>query len=423
VRKFYWFVSYLLLPVALIHLGLKSVRLPVYAKRWRERLGYYRDAATADVIWLHACSVGEVEASIALIRALQQRYPGNSLLVTTTTPTGSACVIREFGDAIQHVYLPFDAPCAVNAFFSQFKPRLAIIVEKEIWPNLFLRCQHQAIPLILVSAMLSERSFRRYLRCQRLFNPVFQAISKVGSQTGLVAKQFEQLGVEPDRIKVTGNLKFQRIVSAHMKQQALQLRAKLFGARPIWIAASTHDNEEVMLLDRLKLLQSKIPDLLLIIAPRHPHRGVSITGYCKQNSISCVSRSSGLLCQSKTSVYLLDTLGELMLFYGVSDLAFVGGSLVDVGCHNLLEPAAWGLPILFGQSVHNCEQVALELLANNAAIQVANADQCINSVQELLFNQNVGGEIGKNAKAYIDAHQSELGATMAMIDSEFLSSR
>ncbi|MEE9424047.1 MAG: 3-deoxy-D-manno-octulosonic acid transferase, partial [Methylococcales bacterium] len=226
-----------------------------------------------------------------------------------------------------------------------------------------------------------------------------------------------QLGVASERISVTGSLKFERTVSEQLKQRAVQLRQQLFPTRSIWIAASTHENEENLLLDRLQQLQTNNPNLLLILAPRHPHRGISIVNYCNQQSISCVTRSSGLSCQSDTRVFLLDTLGELMLFYGVADVAFVGGSLVTVGCHNLLEPAAWGIPMLFGRSVHNCEEIATELVASNAAVSVVDADQCIDTVQALFSNQALCREMGANAINYFNKHQDTLEKTVGIIES------
>ncbi len=417
MRKLYALLGYLLLPLVLINLALKAWRLPAYRQRWQERLGFYNKTASPGVIWLHACSVGEVEASIPLIGKLQERYPTIPCLVTTTTPTGSSRIIDEFGETIQHVYLPFDISFAINVFLTRFQPRIAIIVEKEIWPNLFFQCDDRNIPLLLVSALLSERSFHRYLHWQSLFKPVFQTISRIGAQTDLDAKQFNQLGIESRRISVTGSLKFERTVSEQFKQRAVLLRQQLFPTRSIWIAASTHDNEEILLLDRLQQLQTNNPDLLLILAPRHPQRGISIVNYCNLQSISCVTRSSSLSCQSDTRVFLLDTLGELMLFYGVADVAFVGGSLVKVGCHNLLEPAAWGIPMLFGSSVHNCEEIATELVASNAAVSVVDADQCIDTVQVLLSNQAMCREMGVNAINYFNKHQDMLEKTVGIIES------
>ncbi len=418
MRTLYSLLWHLFLPVVLIHLTFKTRRLSAYATRWRERVGIYNVDIYPNVIWLHACSVGEVEASIPLIHALQKHHPALSFLVTTTTPTGSCRIIDEFGNTIQHVYLPYDIPFAVNSFLTRYKPQLAIIVEKEIWPNLFLQCRDRGIPLLLVNAMLSERSLQRYLRWQCLFKPVFQAISKVGSQSAAIASQFKQLGVAPDCIQVTGSLKFQRTVSEQLKHQATQLKQGQFGSRPIWIAASTHDNEEVLLLDRLYTLQSAIPDLLLILVPRHPQRGESIQRYCEKKSISYVTRSSGSACQPDASVFLLDTLGELMLFYGVAELAFVGGSLVNSGCHNLLEPAAWEIPIIFGNSVYNCEEIASALVANNAAKRVVDADQCIETVQELLSDRQYCRIMGNNAKNYIESHRSQFENTVAIVDVE-----
>ncbi len=416
MRKLYALLGYLVLPFALIHLAIKAWRLPVYSQRWQERLGFYTKTISPGVIWLHACSVGEVETSIPLIRKLQEGYPKTPCLVTTTTPTGSSRIIDEFGESVQHVYLPYDISFAVKAFLTRYQPRMAIIVEKEIWPNLFFHCDDRNIPLILVSALLSERSFHRYLCWRSLFMPVFQTISRIGAQADIDAKHFNQLGVASERISVTGSLKFERTVSEQLKQRAVQLRQQLFPTRNIWIAASTHDNEEILLLDRLQQIQTNNPDLLLILVPRHPQRSINIVNYCNQQSISCVTRSSGLSCQPDTRVFLLDTLGELMLFYGVADIAFVGGSLVTVGCHNLLEPAAWGIPMLFGSSTHNCEEIATELVANNAAVSVVDADQCIDTVQTLLSNKAMCREMGDNAINYFNKHQDTLENTVKIIE-------
>ena len=416
MRSLYSLLSYLLLPAALTHLVFKAIRDPAYVNRWYQRLGFYRGRSCACSLWLHACSVGEVEASIPLIHTLQQHYPAASYVITTTTPTGSARITSEFGDTVQHVYLPFDVSIAVNAFLNHFQPALSIVVEKEIWPTLFFCCKKKSIPIVLVNAMLSSHSFRQYRNWLGLFKPVFQTISKLGAQTDQVAKRFVQLGVAPECIRVTGNIKFMRIIQEQQKQQAIALKQQLFSTRVIWIAASTHENEERLLLDRLLALQSVIPNLLLVLAPRHPRRSTAILRYCESLSISCVSRSSRQLCSSSTQVYLLDTLGELMLFYGVADVAFIGGSLVDVGCHNLLEPAAWGIPIVFGTSVYNCKDIASGLMGSDAAQSVSDADQCIAVVKNLLQNPAQQHTMGENARNYFNKQQNQITLTLELID-------
>ena len=367
---------------------------------------------------MHACSVGEVESCIPLIHALKHSYPNYACLVTTTTPTGSSRVIDEFGDGIQHVYLPYDVGCVVNTFLNRFKPKIAIIVEKEIWPNLFLQCKKKGIPVVLVNAMLSNRSFRQYQNWHQIFKPVFSSIGGVGVQSSKGARQFECLGVYSDRISVTGNLKFQRKPTVDDCQQSRKLKQSLFGNRPIWIAASTHDNEEALILSRIQDLQSNIPDLLLIIAPRHPNRGSIIERYCQKTAISYITRSSGKACLNNEAVFLLDTLGELTDFYGLSDVAFVGGSLVDLGCHNLLEPAAWGVPVVFGSSIFNCEEIASHLVANNAAKSVNDVDDCIAKVKELFLDQTKRRLMTENAKNYIDKNQGQLAKTIEIIRHE-----
>ncbi len=417
MRIIYVLVGYLILPVVLIYFAMKAMRLPGYSRRWQERFGFYEDVAFTGGIWVHACSVGEVETSIPLIRELKHRYPNFPLLITTTTPTGSSRIIDEFGDTIQHVYLPFDFAFAVNAFLARFKPVLAIIVEKEIWPYLFLCCKCRDVPVVLVSAMLSKRSFDRYLNLQWLFKPVFQAISKVGAQNETVAMQLQQLGMHPNSISVTGNLKFHRTISRQQQQKALQIKQQLFGTRPIWIAASTHENEEALLLERLPELQAVIPNILLILAPRHPQRGKSIEQYCKSNAIPIISKSSGMVCPTNTSVFLLDSLGDLIDFFGTADIAFIGGSLVDMGCHNILEPAVWGIPVVFGPSVYNYEEISNDLIENNAAKQVDDADHCATMILELLLDDDLRQTIGLNGKEFVSLRQGQLNKTMEIIDS------
>ena len=416
MQKVYALVGYVLLPAALAHLALKSARSPVYTRHWRERLGWYRGPACAKKIWVHACSVGEVESCIPLIHALQQRYPDFSCLMTTTTPTGRERVNNAFADTVECVYLPFDATFAVKSFLSRYQPVIAVIVEKEIWPNLFLQCKQNGIPLVLVSAFFSARSFRRYHCWHVIVKPVFQAIDRVGSQTALAARQFRQLGVNPASISVTGNLKFQRAVSERQRRQASQLRQRLFASRPVWIAGSTHEHEESWLLERLPDLLSAIPDVLLVLAPRHPQRVSVIEDVCEQKAIACVTRSSGLPCTDNTHVFMLDTLGELMDFYGAADVAFVGGSLIDHGCHNLLEPAAWGIPIVFGASIYNCEDIATGLVAAGGAVSVDNADQCALIIRELLLDADKSEKMGNNARQYLLTQQGQLENTLKMID-------
>lgn len=366
-------------------------------------------------LWIHACSVGEVESVLPLIRSLQEQLDDHSLLVTTITPTGAARIKAEFGSSVQHAYLPLDSPLSVYAFLSRFKPKRAVIVEKEIWPVLFLACQHKKINLVLVNAMVSEHSFVRYCRWNCIFNPVFQAVSNVFAQSRKDASRFERLGVSSDHIHVAGNLKFQKQIPVDLQNQAKQLKQQLFGDRLIFIAGSTHDNEEALILQSLRQSILSFNDLVIILAPRHPQRCADITRVCQENGLSEVIRSSAQPMPCDQSVFILDTLGELFLFYAMADVAFVGGSLVDIGCHNLLEPAMLGVPVLFGPSIGNVENIAKDLVNQHAAIQIMDADQLNHELHRLLHDQRKRMELGNRAKEYVDSHHAASKKTVDTI--------
>jgi len=360
---------YLLAPLVLVRLLWRGLRAPDYLRRWPERFGHIRPAVGAQVIWIHAVSVGEVQAVVPMVRALLDRYQQYSLLVTTATPTGSAQVTELFGDHVAHVYAPWDLPGAVARFLERVRPGLAIVMETELWPNLFHACRQSAIPLLLVNARLSERSLAGYSRFRTLIGATLAATSEILAQSGQDARRFEQLGAGSRKITVSGNLKFEQQLPPDLAGEAAELRRQWGADRPVWVAGSTHEGEDEVLLDVLRRIRKRLPDCLLVLVPRHPERFESVARLARQRGYRPVLRSSHVDCAPDCHVVIGDTIGELLQFYAAADVAFVGGSLVHAGGHNLLEPAAAGIPVLTGPHVGNFVEIT-ELLVNAGACRI-----------------------------------------------------
>lgn len=416
MRLLYSALFYIATPFLVLRLWLKGRSNPAYRRRWRERFGLqsYVEAPQGSV-WLHAVSVGETEAAAPLIDALRDDYPGVPLLVTTTTPTGSARVSALFGDSVHHVYLPYDLPDAVSRFMDGYRPRLAIFMETEIWPNLFAGCAARNIPLVIVNARLSERSCRGYQRLAVLVKATLSAVHAIAAQTAADATRFAGLGVPEARLHVLGNLKFDRTPAADAREQGQVLRSRLFGNRPIWIAASTHPGEEQQILAVQQKLLTRHPDMLLILAPRHPERAAQVAGLLQDSGMRYVRRSDDRPCPTDCPAYLLDSLGELNAFYAAADIAFVGGSLVPTGGHNILEPAALGLPVLFGPHMSHFADIAQRLLETEGAIQVPSSDHLLEQLERLWQNAPASKQLGARASEFVVKNQGALQRHMALL--------
>lgn len=367
-RLLYTLLFHALLPLVLMRVALRALRAPGYGRRLGERFGRFRGAPPPGGIWLHAVSVGEVQAALPLVRALRRQYPELALTVTTMTPTGSARVRELFADDVFHVYAPWDLPWAVAAFLRRTRPRLVIVMETELWPNVIHACRHRGLPVLLANARLSRRSARGYARIGALSRPMLGALSAVAAQAREDARRLLALGVPAERLQVTGSIKFDVQVDAALRQRAARLRADL-GARPVWIAASTHEGEEDILLNAQRRLQQDAPDALLILVPRHPERFERVAALVAAAGFVCSRRSVAGPVTARTEVLLGDTMGELLLLFGAADMAFVGGSLVPRGGHNPLEPAAWGLPVLAGPSDFNFREIN-RLLREAGALRI-----------------------------------------------------
>jgi 3-deoxy-D-manno-octulosonic-acid transferase len=372
MRLAYIILSYLLAPVYALYWLFRGLAEKAYWDRFGQRFGFGYPCLPPGTIWIHAVSVGEVQATAPLVRQLAKRFPERQLLVTTVTPTGAARAQALFGDAVAYSYIPYEAPFAVDRFFAAVKPGMALIMETEIWPNLYRACGKRNIPLVLVSARISPRSVGKYQRWLPLFRETLSFGIVIAAQSEADAERFRLLGASPQRTSVTGNIKFDIELPEDLQDKGAKLRSEQFGVRPVWMAASTHDGEEDQLLDAHARLRKSLPDAMLILVPRHPDRFSSVAANLSRRGIKYVTRTQGVHCTPDTEVFLGDTMGEVPLFYAASDIAFVGGTLVPVGGHNLLEPAALGLPIVTGPHLFNTEDIAEMFSSVGASLLVRN---------------------------------------------------
>ena len=359
-----------------------------------------------------------MQACAPLVGVLRQRYPELPLTVTAVTPTGAARARALFGNAAQVRYVPFDLPGAVRRFFARVQPRLAVIVETELWPNLYRECGRRRVPLVLASARLSARSAGRYRRLGALFRDTLSQAAVVAAQGTLDAERFQALGADPASTHVTGNLKFDFQLPPRTVERGARLREQYAPARALWVAGSTHGGgEEQALLEAQRRVRALHPEALLVLAPRHPQRFAEVAALLHQAGASFVRRSQGAAAAAQTcEVLLLDSLGELLDFYAAADVAFVGGSLVPIGGHNLLEPAALGVPILTGPYNSNSEEIARLLIAGGAAEIVRDAATLGARVSALLANPEARVRIGAQGRASVDSNRGALGKLLGLIE-------
>lgn len=384
IRLLYTLLVGLLLPLALLRLWLRGKGNPDYRQRWGERLGLVPVLTEKKRLWVHAVSVGEAIAAAPLVRAWRVAHPDWAVLVTTTTPTGSAQVRRQFGDSVEHCYLPFDLPWMVAMFLRRSRPTLAVVMETEIWPNLYAGAQHRGVPLLLANARLSDKSFKAYACLRWLVGPTLRRVALVAARGAQDAERFVALGAVPGQVEALGNLKFDLERSPAVVAAGQAWRDWLGRGRPVWIAASTHPGEDEQVLIAHRVLLQAQPQALLVLAPRHPERAGAVAELIERNGLQALRRSSlsaapglpsdDLASPADRCVLVVDTLGELMNFYAACDIAYVGGSLVPNGGHNPLEPLVLGLPVLSGPQVFNFREVYAELQALPAVTMVDSAE-------------------------------------------------
>ena len=415
-RFLYSAFFYVLLPAVCLRLLWRSLRAPAYRRRWLERFGYFKLSDEKKIIWLHAVSVGETIAAAPLVKSLQATYPAYDLMITTMTPTGSDRVRALFGDSVEHCYAPYDLPGAVARFLDKLKPEMLIIMETELWPNTIAACHKRNIPIVLANARLSEKSFQAYKRVRPITQLMLKQLTLVAAQHSDDAQRFVSLGLPKEMISVTGNLKFDLHLDDQIKQKALVLRRQwqLDDNRPIILAASTHIGEDEQILDAFGLIKRRLSKVLLVLVPRHPERFQSVASLCRRAGFS-VSRRSNQQLISSTDVVLGDTMGELMTFYGAADIAFVGGSLVPTGGHNIIEPAIWGLPVVCGPHMFNFADASKLMIEGGGLLQCEDAKQLAETWLTLLGNQDYRISTGKAAQNVADFNRGALVSLLSLI--------
>ena len=403
MRFVYVLFAYLLAPVVCGVMLWRGVRDRSYWRNFGERFGFGPGPDAAGSIWVHAVSVGEVQAAASLVTALRERYPDLPLVVTTVTPTGAQRARELFRQGVLVRYVPYDLPGSVRRFFDRVRPRVAIILETELWPTLYHECGKRRVPLVLASARISPRSVGRYRRLAGLFRETLSHGIVIAAQSDGDAERFRSIGANPGKTHVTGNIKFDFTLPEDIVPRGADLRARYAGDRPVWVAGSTHEGEEDIVIEAHRAVRAAGHDALLVLVPRHPNRFASVADRLQSQGVQFMRRTAdigresgpesgnggrrqpgGAAGAARGDVLLVDTLGELLAFYAASDVAFVAGSLVPIGGHNLLEPVAVGVPVLTGPHVFNAEDIAQLLVDEGVALMVRDADDLAATVAALL---------------------------------------
>lgn len=414
----YTILLYVLTPFLALSLLLRSLRAPDYRRRIMERFGVLPESIKSGYIWVHSVSVGETVAITPLVKALIAKHPDKPVLVTTMTPTGSEQVQRSFGGSVDHVYAPYDLPGSVARFLRRTQPCIAIIMETELWPNTLRHCDKQNIPAVLVNARMSENSANGYARVGGVTKMMLNKLSGVAVQGESDRQRFIALGLEPQRLSVTGSIKFDYSIDEKTRAATAALRELWQGVskRPVWIAASTHQGEDEIILSAHEQLLASNIEALLILVPRHPERFEDVYQLCKRKSFNTVRRSSNEVLQHDTQVVLGDTMGELAALYGACDIAFIGGSLVSVGGHNPIEPAAWGLPVLCGPHMFNFEEISAQLAATGGLETVRSAEEIVVKVGGIVSDQQRYKEGGAANLAVVESSRGAMQQQLQLIE-------
>lgn len=413
-RALYTALWWCALPWLALKLAHRTRRAGLKGNGWWQRLGFVQLPQTGRArLWVHAVSVGEVQAAVPLVQALQERHPDHDLVLTTTTATGAAQARRQLGDSVIHLHFPFDLPGAVRRFLERVQPCALLVLETELWPNLLAACRSREVPVALVNARLSARSLARYRRLPTLAAGMLAHIDALVAQGPQDAARFASLGAPADRSSVSGNLKFDLAIPSAVPGLGQSLRARLGAARPVWIAASTHIGEEALVLAAHASLRAYLPDAVLLLVPRRPERFDEVHALCVARGFEVERRSAGLVAPCTADVFLGDSMGELLAFYAAVDVAFVGGSLVAHGGHNVLEPALLGVPVVCGPHVFNFAGITQALAAAGGLLTVVSADDLGRAVLALLADPPARMRQAACAGEVVEAHR---GATARTLD-------
>lgn len=395
----------LLLPFILLRLWWQGRKAPELRRNWQQRLGFVQ-RTNGSVVWVHAVSVGETIAAAPMVRRLLARNPDITILMTAMTDTGLTQAMKMFGNQVQYAYAPYDTPGSIRRFLNRANPRILVIMETEIWPNMIRQSRSRRVPVFLINARLSERSARGYERVKSLVAPIMRSISWVAAQAEKDAERFRRIGVAASKVAVTGSVKFDVDIPDALREASQKLKASFF-SRPVWIAGSTHEGEDAQLLAAHRQLLNAHPNALLILVPRHPERFESVTEKVSKQAFTLARRS---LAEdpSNANVYLGDTMGELMMLYGSSDVAFVGGSLIERGGHNPLEPAGWGIPVISGPHVFNFETIYQRLLDDRGVTMVSDAGELYRHLAVLFGDAVERQASGKRALSVVNKNRGAL---------------
>ncbi len=427
-RLAYTIVIYLLTPIVLLRLLWRSIKSPQYRQRIAERFGYINDISVEGPIWIHAVSVGEFIAAVPLIKKVMQQYPEHKILITTTTPTGSARVkdifANQIGHQVEHCYLPYDLPGSVSRFLNKTKPCLALIMETEIWPNLFAAVNKKNIPLYIANARLSKKSMLGYQKFPALVGEALANVDHICARDDSDCERFQTLifdeGVnegadEVSKVSATGNIKFDIKIDEAQIEAGREFKNKVLGkGRKVLVAASTHAGEDEKVLNAFNMLLKEYPDLQLLIVPRHPERFATVAELCEGEGFEVVTRSSGMSAK-EVPVYIGDSMGEMLLYFAASDVAFIGGSLVPVGGHNMLEAMAIGVPVISGAHVHNFQDIAENMVARTAGFLVDDENELAKKAAELLGSKELAQRMVANAKQFLEDNRGAIDAIIGRI--------
>ena len=405
------------MPFIMGRLLLRGFSSPAYHRRWKERFGFVANQPNRRVIWLHSVSVGETLAAVPLVKALQQQYPNYRLMVTCMTATGSDRIRAAFGDTVEHSYAPYDMPDSVSRFLNRVKPQLLIIMETELWPNTVAACYKRGIPVLLANGRLSQKSALGYGKVKSLIKPLLQSMTAVVAQHSDDGARFVELGLPESKLTISGNIKFDLAIDQQLQQRASQLHRQWQSAdqRLVWLAASTHNGEDEIILQAFAQISSQLDKPpLLVLVPRHPERFDRVAELCISAGFSLARRSHSD-ASDKVDIVLGDTMGELMTFYGACDFAFVGGSLVPTGGHNMIEPAAWGVPIVTGPHLFNFTEASRLLLEADAMQTCENAQDLAQQCVELINNQPRRETMGSAAHKVAEANRGALDRLLTVV--------
>ncbi len=415
-RWFYTLILHLLLPLVWLRVLWRGRRAPGYAERTGERFGKVRGLPVGGIV-IHAVSFGETQAAQPLVNALRAAHPELPLLITSTTATGAERVRSLWSGKIAQCWLPYDYPWALESFLDACRPRLFIVMETELWPNLLAALKRRGIPVLLANARLSERSAQGYGRFAWLTRPMLASLTRLAAQDADTARRFEGLGMPAADIRITGSLKFDLTLPEDLSERVAAIRRDWnLAERQVWVASSTHDGEDEIVLDAHRALRADFPDLLLLLVPRHPERFYKVSALVRQRNFNLVRRSDGQAVSAGTEVFLGDSMGEMLLWCALADVAFVGGSFVKVGGHNPLEAAALCVPVVTGPEMFNFQQIADRLAEAGALVQADSPDALVRQLSHWLGDYIARQRAGGAGMAVVDANRGALSRHMALVD-------